>query len=111
MHVLFFGIEKIFFVCYTGCSLILMKGVCVMVLSDITDVNAFLAAVNGCKGPVYLKTPDGDLFNLKSSFSQYIAIGQLISDSGNKLEIFAEDMEDWSRIHALIRELNQRHEG
>lgn len=81
-----------------------------MRLSDISDVNAFLAAINSCKGSVYLKTPEGDMFNLKSSFSQYIAIGQLIADGGDKLEIFADDMEDWGIIYGLIRDLKHRHE-
>ena len=63
-----------------------------MHLSNIQDVNEFLATIQACRGDVYLKTQEGDIFNLKSSFSQYIAIGQLISQSGDKLEIFADDM-------------------
>ena len=80
-----------------------------MYLCDMKDVDAFLNAVNACKGAVYLRTPEGDQFNLKSSFSQYVAIGKLIADGGDKLEIFADDMEDWGRIYGLIKELRQHH--
>lgn len=79
-----------------------------MRLTDMHDVNAFLETVNSCKGNVYLRTPEGDQYNLKSSFSQYIAIGQLIAASGDKLEIFADDMEDWGKIYKLIKDLKQK---
>ena len=80
-----------------------------MYLCDMKDVDAFLNAVNACKGAVYLRTPDGYQFNLKSSFSQYVAIGKLIEEGGNQLEIFADDMEDWGKIYGLIKELKQHH--
>ena len=53
-----------------------------MKLSNITDVQKFTAAVNACTGDVYLKSVEGDVFNLKSSLSQYIAIGRLLEESG-----------------------------
>jgi len=81
-----------------------------MHLSNIQDVNEFLATIQACRGDVYLKTQEGDIFNLKSSFSQYIAIGQLISQSGDKLEIFADDMEDWGKIYGLIKNLKKSQE-
>ena len=45
-----------------------------MKLSKIEQVNEFLAIVDSCKGEVTLRSVDGDIFNLKSKLSQYIAI-------------------------------------
>ena len=49
-----------------------------MRLRSEADIQAFMDAVNACHGEVYLKSPEGDIFNLKSSMSRYIAIGRLI---------------------------------
>ena len=51
-----------------------------MRLRSEADIQAFLDAVNACEGEVYLKSPEGDIFNLKSSMSRYIAIGRLIEE-------------------------------
>lgn len=45
-----------------------------MRLRSEADVQEFLDAVSQCGGDVYLKSPEGDIFNLKSSMSRYIAI-------------------------------------
>ena len=66
----------------------------IMKLCNITDVQKFTAAVNACEGDVYLKSVEGDVFNLKSSLSQYIAVGRLIEESGENLELFAQTRED-----------------
>ena len=44
-----------------------------MRLRSEADIQAFMDAVNACQGEVYLKSPEGDIFNLKSSMSRYIA--------------------------------------
>ena len=49
-----------------------------MKLSKIEQVNEFLAIVDSCKGDVTLRSVDGDIFNLKSKLSQYIAIAALL---------------------------------
>ena len=54
-----------------------------MRLRSEADVQQFLDAVNQCGGDVYLKSPEGDIFNLKSSMSRYIAIGRLIEEQGD----------------------------
>lgn len=42
-----------------------------MLLKNITDVNALLAAIAKCKGDVILRSVDGsETFNLKSKLSQ-----------------------------------------
>ena len=65
-----------------------------MRLRSEADVQQFLDAVNQCGGDVYLKSPEGDIFNLKSSMSRYIAIGRLIEEQGDTLELFGERKED-----------------
>ena len=60
-----------------------------MKLNNVTDVQKFVAAVNACSSDVYLRSQEGDQFNLKSSLSQYIAIGRLLEESGDSLELFA----------------------
>ena len=69
-----------------------------MKLSNITDVQKFTAAVNAC---------EGDVFNLKSSLSQYIAIGRLIEESGDNLELFAQTREDEAILLKMIGQLGE----
>ena len=56
-----------------------------MKLSKIEQVNEFLAIVDSCKGEVTLRSVDGDIFNLKSTLSQYIAIAALLGQHGDEL--------------------------
>lgn len=59
-----------------------------MKIINIEQLNDFKAAVDACKGQVWLESPEGDKFNLKSSFSQYVAFGQLLSEQGSNLELY-----------------------
>ena len=59
-----------------------------MKLTKTTEVDAFLEAVNACKGEVWLESPNGDRYNLKSLFSQFIALGALLEKNGDDLELF-----------------------
>ena len=78
-----------------------------MKLSNITDDQKFTAAVNACQGDVYLKSVEGDVFNLKSSLSQYIAVGRLIEESGDNLELFAQTREDELILLNMLGELGK----
>ena len=71
-----------------------MEGVKCMKIKNIEEVEGFLEAVNKCKGEVWLESPEGDKFNLKSKFSRYIALGALLSESGDNLELFCSLPED-----------------
>ena len=51
-----------------------------MKLKNIKEVEAFRKVIHDCEGDVYLKSPEGDVFNLKSSLSEYIALGRLLGD-------------------------------
>ena len=59
-----------------------------MKLTKITEVDAFLEAVNACKGDVWLESPKGDRYNLKSVFSQFLALGAMLEENGDELELF-----------------------
>lgn len=65
-----------------------------MRLKNIEEVNAFLATVNACRGEVWLESQYGDKFNLKSKLSQYIAMGALLSDDQEVLELFCSHKDD-----------------
>ena len=61
-----------------------------MKLRNIKEVEEFRKVIHNCTGDVYLKSQDGDVFNLKSALSEYIALGQLLSEQGDNLELFAD---------------------
>ena len=78
-----------------------------MKLTNVKDVQTFLNAVNACQSDVYLKSMEGDVLNLKSSLSQYIAIGRLIEDAGESLELFAQTREDEALLLNMLNQLNK----
>lgn len=65
-----------------------------MKIKDNATLHSFLTAVDQCEGEVYLISPFGDRYNLKSELSKYIAIGALLSKDGDYLELFCENKED-----------------
>ena len=65
-----------------------------MKLSKTTEVAAFRAAVNACYGDVWLESPRGDKYNLKSLFSQYIALDAMLRENGDELELYCALRED-----------------
>ncbi len=78
-----------------------------MKLKNVKDVQKFIEVVNSCENDVYLKSQEGDVFNLKSSLSQYIAIGRLLEESGDSLELFAQTREDEAKLLSMMYELNK----
>lgn len=76
-----------------------------MKLRNIKDVKKFISVLDECKRDVYLKSPEGDVFNLKSSLSQYIAIGRLLEENGDSLEMFADDPADEALLIGFLVEL------
>lgn len=74
-----------------------------MRLRTITDIERFRNTINSCSGAVWLESAIGDKFDLKSVFSQYIAIGRLIEDHNEELEIFASLPEDGAKILAFLK--------
>lgn len=69
-----------------------------MKITNITQIEDFLAVANECKGAVWLLSPMGDQYNLKSKFSQYIAMARLIEDHSEHLELWCDNHEDEIRF-------------
>lgn len=67
-----------------------------MRIQNTNQLQDFLAAVNACKGQVWLESNDGDKFNLKSQLSQYIALGALLGEKGDLLELYCSEKADES---------------
>ena len=79
-----------------------------MKLTNVKDVQKFIEVVNSCENDVYLKSVEGDVFNMKSSLSQYIAIGRLIEESGDSLELFAQTREDEARLLQFVMQMDNQ---
>ena len=45
-----------------------------MKLTNIKEINAFKEAIAKCRGDVWLLSPYGDKYQLKSLFNQYLAL-------------------------------------
>ncbi len=65
-----------------------------MKLKNKMDVENFKSVIDKCEHNVYIKSHCGDVFNLKSVMSQFVAIGKLVSEHGDELEIFADSKAD-----------------
>ena len=65
-----------------------------MRIKKINQVNEFLRAVEKCKHDVWLTSPYGDKYNLKSGLSQYIAIAALLGNHGDELELWCSSKDD-----------------
>ena len=76
-----------------------------MKLKNINDVNAFTKVIDECVGDVWLESIYGDKYQLKSKLSQYVAIGALLKDENESLELFASTQEDRMRLVAFISTL------
>ena len=74
-----------------------------MKLSKV-EINAFRAAIDACHGDVWLESPRGDKYNLKSIFSQYIALDALLSQHGDELELYCALSEDEANFFKFFYE-------
>lgn len=79
-----------------------------MKLINIQEVEQFRNVIHQCRGNVYLKSPEGDIFNLKSAMSEYIALGRLLSEQGDSLELFADLREDEALLLGFLHELAEK---
>lgn len=75
-----------------------------MKLKKIEEVEAFLAAAKSCEGDVILTSPYGDKYSMKSALSQYIAIGALLGEHGDELEIWCTNKSDEPKIIQFLRD-------
>ena len=82
-----------------------------MKLQNIHEVEEFRKVVHQCKGRVYLESLEGDIFNLKSAMSEYVALGRLLSEQGDSLELFASNREDEGLLLAFLAKLDKENEA
>lgn len=75
-----------------------------MKLTKISQVEDFLAIVNSCKGDVTLTSQYGDKYNMKSLLTQYVAIGALLGERGDELELFCSLKEDEAKFLKFFNE-------
>lgn len=73
-----------------------------MKLNNAVEIADFKNAIRQCKGSVWLESPEGDKFDLKSIFSQYLAIGNLINDRGQTLDLYCGNKEDEKLFYELF---------
>lgn len=75
-------------------------------LRDLTDVENFKAAVKQCKGDVIVRHNSGhEEFNMKSLFSEYIGLAQLMSEHGDEYEVFCMNGDDEGNMLRFFHEL------
>ena len=78
-----------------------------MKLTNVKQVEEFKRVIAGCEGDVVIKSLEGDVFNMKSAMSEYVALGRLLDDHGDELELFASNKADESRIMRFLIELDK----
>jgi len=76
-----------------------------MKLKNMTDADAFRQVIHACVGDVFLKSAEGDVYNLKSSMSEYLALGRLLGEQGDSLELFASERVDELRLTEYLNSI------
>lgn len=77
-----------------------------MLLKNAHDIDTLLDAVNKCRGDVILRNVNQfEEFNLKSTLSRYIAIGELCKDHGDEWEVFCMNKADEGYMMTFFREI------
>ena len=74
-----------------------------MKLNNMVEANEFLKAVNKCKGHVELRSSEGDVYNLRSRFMQYIVVGVLINSEKDNLELYCSNREDEAMFMEMFK--------
>lgn len=75
-----------------------------MKLKTGKNIKEFLAVADSCEGHVWLESPWGDKFNLKSELSQYVAAYKLIREKGDYLELFCQLSSDEQKFYKFFEE-------
>lgn len=64
-------------------------------LFNLTNIEGFFKTVQKCKGNVYIKSAQGDCFNLKSNLTKYIAFTEILSNAkADELVLEVDNDED-----------------
>ena len=75
-----------------------------MKVVKVSEWNDFIHTVDECKGEVWLESPRGDKYVLKSLFSRCLALGKLLDEHGDELELFCQFKEDENRFLKYFHE-------
>lgn len=75
-----------------------------MKITNKTQVDKFVDAVEQCKGNAYLLDTQGNQYHLKSVMSRQVALGKLLDTEGDNLELFCERKEDECHFMKFFRE-------
>lgn len=75
-----------------------------MLLTKSIQIDDFLKAVEQAKNSVYLRSVHGDCYNLKSVLSRYVAIGALLGEHGDELELFCDSKSDEKYFFCFFKE-------
>ena len=67
-------------------------------------VQEFKEAISQAKGDVWLESIHGDRYNLKSYLCQYVAIGEILNNCRNDLELFCSLPQDEPLFLKLFEE-------
>lgn len=79
-----------------------------MLLKNAHDIDSLLTAVSKCRGDVILRNINQyEEFNLKSTLSRYIAIGELCKGHGDEYEVFCMDKADEGYMIQFFMELDK----
>lgn len=79
-----------------------------MLLRNAKEIDSLIEAVNRCHGEVILRSTDGkEEFNMKSTLSQYIAIGELCRDHGDHYEIYCMERSDEANMLNFFYDLER----
>ena len=66
-----------------------------MLLKNANNIDSLLEAVSKCRGDVILRNINQyEEFNLKSTLSRYIAIGELCKEHGDEWEVYCLNKAD-----------------
>lgn len=74
-----------------------------MQLHNTEEIQAFKEAIEKCKGEVWLESRWGDRYNLKSILSQYVALGALLNEQGEELELYCQFDNDERHFYQFFK--------
>ena len=75
-----------------------------MKFTKAIELNDFFQTVEECEGQVWLESPNGDNLALKSLFSRYLAIRDLLSEHGDELELYCQLPEDRIKFYKYFND-------
>ena len=66
-----------------------------MKINVIRDVEGFFKTIQKCNGNVWIKTPQGDVLNLKSKITQYVMFATLFNGEQEvDMELHCDNSDD-----------------